>query len=320
LGDKLLDHRLVAVDQKMHEGVGAQHVVEVDDEALAAFTHRHQARQAEGGPPVLHRPEQGGVAGVAHIAEALEVVAADAPAGGGQHQAPGGDPGKEWLRAEAPPVPPSHEGGVGLQRAQEAVERQARSREAVGVGDPGDDAPTKAPGVQNDLVADHGDRQVVHRDLVIGGKAGAAEVWDLIAAQSRAKHDVAQAAGGKVNHVGKDGIGVEGLLGAHQTPNMVVQQRVAMAEAGQQTRPRWAREGPYEHQEPAPVEVVVGLRRHGGHHGQAVTTGAGRGLFHFVQVGVGEIDLAGTGGCGSHQPGNESLLPPGPQGRFSGRR
>ncbi len=313
-GEQLDEQRLAPPPELVSERRDAQHVVEVDDELLVKVGEGYVARQPPLGAPGLHRGE---LVGTACTVERPQFGLCDVPAGGAQHEPSADDPRQEGGMPERAPIPlePGHR-VLALKRAQEAVHAQVPPLLVMGGGEPRHDLALEAAGAQHDAAAAHRHQQVGDWNLAVGRRAGATEVGNLVIAQHRTAHGVADPAVRKVHDLGEQPLGPSCLLRLKVGQDELVQRLVGVAEPAKQRGARGPAHITQEHTEGALLDRAVGLGRHHGPHVEGI--GEWTTLLRGQRLEVGRLkrDLAGPFGKRLCQLPQEQRIAGGPSPRL----
>ena len=137
--------------------------------------------------------------------------------------------------------------------------------------------------------ARHG--EVLDRDPAIARRTRSSEVRDLVPAQDRAKHDVAEPALRHVHDLGEHDVGTQRLLGAQVLLDTPQHLRVPVAEAPEQDRPRRAADAGGDDAVVAGGERLGRCGRQLGHDGEGVGERLAVRRRHRLEIGRTEDDL-----------------------------
>ena len=325
-GVQLEDAHLRPAVNQPGEAVHGQRVVEVHDELVVAVRDRHQTRQGPGRAQPLHgvvdaRALRDHGLGRARALAAMldldraygsgqigQILGLEPPACRAQHDAMPAHAGQEARMIQRPPGPRPAGAILPLQRAQEAVHADRAQVEVVRRGQPRDHLAIEAPRAQDDAISAHRDQQILHRDVLVGRRAGDAEERDLVLAQHRPAQDVAQPALVQVYDLGEDGVRTQRLLGAEMVAYELVQRGRGVTEAAQHARARGAAGAAQQHLELAARQRLGRRRHHRGHDREGVGERGRVVRGQRVHIRVGEHELVLAAGPDVLEPAQEPAM------------
>ena len=259
---ELGEHDLRTTAHELDHGVERERVFEIDEQLVVAF----RETQVAGHPPRLAKTFRQTVTLRSRgVRDRPDLGGRDAPACAGEDQAAAGDTRQERREVHRSPIPLHADGR--LDRREKPVDAEAFHRRVVRRGDPRDDLAIETARAEADAIARNRHHQILDRDLPVRRRAGAAEERDLMAAQDRAREDVADPPGRQVHDLREDCIRMKRLLVGEVLPHSLVDVGIGVAETAEHARAGRSLCAEEKH---AKVAALDRLRRFRAEHGHRV--------------------------------------------------